>query len=73
MSAATSGAALSTIPPHIAVLMRATYCSVLALYVCERSRTKELARLLDDVEPHKVTDQSTIGECWIAFQESKGG
>jgi hypothetical protein len=34
---------------------------------------KELVRLLDTVEPHKVSVQSTIGECWIEFQKSQGG
>jgi hypothetical protein len=33
---------------------------------------KELARLLDDIEPHKVSDKSTIGQCWAVFRESRG-
>lgn len=32
----------------------------------------ELARLLDDVEPYKVSDDSTIGDCWAGFREAKG-
>jgi hypothetical protein len=36
-------------------------------------RVKELARLLDTVEPFKVSGQSTIGECWTKFQKSQGG
>jgi hypothetical protein len=34
---------------------------------------KELARLLDTVEPHKVSGRSTIGECWSEFRKSQGG
>jgi hypothetical protein len=35
---------------------------------------KELARLLDDVEPRKKTAKSNkIGDCWVAFQEARGG
>jgi hypothetical protein len=34
---------------------------------------KELARLLDTVEPYKVSGRSTIGECWTEFQKSQGG
>lgn len=34
---------------------------------------KELARLLDDIEPYKESEASTIGECWIAFQDSRDG
>ncbi len=34
---------------------------------------KELARLLDTVEPYKATVRSTIGECWTEFQKSQGG
>lgn len=32
---------------------------------------KELARCLDDVEPYKKSESSTIGECWIAYRDSK--
>jgi len=34
---------------------------------------KELARLLDTVEPYKATIRSTIGDCWTEFQKSQGG
>jgi hypothetical protein len=37
------------------------------------AEVKELARLLDDVEPFKVSEQSTVGQCWVAFKESTGG
>jgi hypothetical protein len=30
----------------------------------------EFTRLLDDVEPYKGSDRSTIGECWIAKRDS---
>lgn len=33
---------------------------------------KELARLLDAVEPYTATAESTIGECWNEFQKSHG-
>lgn len=33
----------------------------------------ELARLLDSVEPYKLTENSTIGECWTNYQKSQGG
>jgi hypothetical protein len=36
-------------------------------------RIKELARLLDTVEPHKASATSTIGECWTKYQKSQGG
>lgn len=35
------------------------------------SEIKELARLLDDVEPYKRSARSTIGECWNEFRASK--
>jgi len=31
---------------------------------------KELVRLLDDVEPYKKSESSTIGECWVAYRDS---
>jgi hypothetical protein len=34
---------------------------------------KELARLLDTIEPHKATAKSTIGECWEEYRKSQGG
>jgi hypothetical protein len=34
------------------------------------SQLTEFTRLLDDVEPYKVSDQSTIGECWVAYRDS---
>jgi hypothetical protein len=34
------------------------------------SQLTEFTRLLDDVEPYKVSDGSTIGECWIAYRDS---
>ncbi len=35
------------------------------------TEVKELVRLLDDVEPHKKSERSTIGECWIAYQATR--
>jgi hypothetical protein len=35
------------------------------------NEVKELARLLDNVEPYKKSESSTIGECWIAYRDSK--
>jgi hypothetical protein len=35
------------------------------------AEVKELVRLLDDVEPYKKSESSTIGECWIAYRDSK--
>lgn len=32
---------------------------------------KEMVRLLDDVEPHKESEKSTIGECWIRYRASR--
>jgi hypothetical protein len=37
------------------------------------SKVQELIRLLDDVDPFKTSDRSTIGECWDAHREAKGG
>jgi hypothetical protein len=34
---------------------------------------KELARLLDAVEPHKLSGTSTIGECWAELRKSQDG
>lgn len=34
---------------------------------------KELARLLDDVDSYKVSEQSTIGDSWISYQQAHGG
>ncbi len=50
-------------------------------YVLHRTRPKlrvpaelkEMVRLLDDIEPYKLSDQSTIGECWVAHREAEGG
>ncbi|UYO42321.1 hypothetical protein KQX63_12945 [Rhodopseudomonas palustris] len=33
----------------------------------------ELTRLLDDLEPHMRSAQTTIGEGWIEFREHNGG
>lgn len=37
------------------------------------TKLKELIRLLDDVDPYKASDHSTIGECWEAHRQAKGG
>ena len=37
------------------------------------TQVTEFARMLDDVEPYKVSDQSTIGDCWKSLRESRGG
>lgn len=37
------------------------------------SSVKELARLLDTVEPFKSTTRTTIGDCWSEFRKSQGG
>jgi hypothetical protein len=34
---------------------------------------KELARLVDDVDSYKVSEQSTIGDTWISYQEAHRG
>jgi hypothetical protein len=34
------------------------------------SQLIEFTRLLDDVEPYKVSDRSTIGECWVKYRDS---
>ena len=37
------------------------------------TQVTEFTRLLDDVEPYKVSDRSTIGECWTTYRKSRGG
>jgi hypothetical protein len=37
------------------------------------TQVTEISRLLDDVERYKVSDRSTIGDCWAAYRESRGG
>lgn len=39
----------------------------------QTGEVKELIRLVDDIEPYKKTDKSTVGECWTAFQKAQGG
>jgi hypothetical protein len=34
------------------------------------SQLIEFTRLLDDIEPYKLSDRSTIGECWIAYRDA---
>ena len=36
------------------------------------SHVKEMTRLLDTVERYKVTDHSTIGECWKKYKKAGG-
>lgn len=48
-------------------------------YIAEHTRPRakvseevaELARLLDDIEPFKKSEETTVGECWTSYRESK--
>ncbi|MBI3699179.1 MAG: hypothetical protein HY242_01860 [Afipia sp.] len=37
------------------------------------SPVKEMTRLLDTIEPYKVTDRSTVGECWKKYRKAGAG